>query len=161
MWLDILGGNFGSMGLWADFEDNYKGLWSGWRHWYTFMEEVKRLAPSAKLGVYTAYYYWVQNTISVGIPAASLEYFKQYPLWVANYNVTRPLIPKPWTDWLLWQYTEKGDGKPYGVASANIDLNHYKGDFVQPPPPPPEPTEGRTIHAKFGKQTIEYKEKIK
>src|SRR3989304_316015 len=79
---------------------------------------------------YKGYNYWVENPVSTGIPAASLNYFKQYPLWIANYGVTKPLVPKPWTEWTFWQFTDKGDGSIYGVESKNIDLNYFNGDLA-------------------------------
>ena len=58
------------------------------------------------------------------------------------------MVPKPWakTEWLLWQFTDNGDGKIYGVESKNIDLNYFNGDIAAfrpigtqdtPLPPPP------------------------
>ncbi|MFN3491648.1 MAG: GH25 family lysozyme, partial [Anaerolineales bacterium] len=129
LWVSLFNGDTGELPLWADFEDNYKGQFAGWKHWYNFIERLKELLPSKEIGVYTAYYYWQENTVSVGIPSASLNYFKQYPLWVANYGVANPLIPKPWTTWTLWQFTDNGDGFPYGVESKNIDLNYFNGDI--------------------------------
>lgn len=128
LWVNTLAGDLGELPLWADFEDNYGGAWSGWRYWYDFLEEVKRLTPNKEIGIYTGYYYWIEQTTSKGIPSASLEYFKQLPLWIANYGATTPLIPKPWTVWTFWQFTDKGDGKKYGVESLNIDLNYFNGD---------------------------------
>lgn len=33
----------------------------------------------------------------------------QVPLWISNYNlVTKPPLPKGWTNYYMWQYTEKG-----------------------------------------------------
>lgn len=131
LWIATLTGDLGELPLWADFEDNYGGAWSGWRYWYDFLEEVKRLVPNKEIGIYTGYFYWIEQTTSKGIPSASLEYFKQYPLWIANYGATTPLIPKPWDTWTFWQWTDKGDGKKYGVESLNIDLNYFNGDARQ------------------------------
>ncbi|WKZ34699.1 MAG: SH3 domain-containing protein [Anaerolineales bacterium] len=148
LWASLFAGDFGELPLFADFEDNYGGAFKGWRHWYTFLERIKELAPGREIGIYTAYYYWIENTTSAGIPNASLEYFKQYPLWIANYGVSKPLVPKPWTNWTFWQFTDKGDGRIYGVESLNIDLNHFNGDLTafrtrfklsDAPIPDPEP----------------------
>ena len=150
-WVSMFEGDFGELPLWGDFEDNYNGPYKGWKHWYNFLERVKQLIPSNKeIGVYTGYYYWRENTVAVGIPNASLNYFKQYPLWIAAYNPTGPSVPKPWDTWTLWQFTDNGDGTAYGVESLNIDLNYFNGDldaFRQrfglsdtPPPPPPPPS---------------------
>ncbi|MDP2776455.1 MAG: GH25 family lysozyme, partial [Anaerolineales bacterium] len=129
LWISLLNGDFGELPVFADFEDNYGGSFKGWKHWYTFIERLKELASGKEVAIYTAYYYWVENTLSARIPAASLDYFKQYPLWIANYGVTKPLFPKPWTDWTFWQFTSKGDGSLYGVESKNIDLNYFNGNL--------------------------------
>lgn len=150
LFVSAFDGDFGELPLFGDFEDIYNGPFKGWKNWYDFLEEVKRLVPgSVEIGVYTGYYYWKENTLGLfgGIPAASLEYFKQYPLWIANYGLQSPLIPRPWTTWMFWQYTDNGDGTLYGVESLNIDLNEYNGDaqsfekrfgvkLNQPPIPP-------------------------
>lgn len=140
--------DMGELPLFADFEDKYGGPYGRWQDWYDFLEELKRLSPGIKLGIYTGYYYWLERTVGKSISKASLEYFKQYPLWIANYGVKVPLVPVPWTDWTLWQYTDNGDGTLYGVESKNIDLNYFNGDeeaFAKfagsvPVVTPPEPT---------------------
>lgn len=138
--------DFGELPMFGDFEDVYNGPYKGWRNWYNFLERVKQLIPVNKeIGIYTGYYYWRENT--AGISSASLNYFKQYPLWIANYGAAKPLIPAPWTDWTFWQFTDSGDGPLYGVESLNIDLNYFNGDLeafrlrfklgeITPPPPP-------------------------
>jgi lysozyme len=126
LWTALMQDDPGELPLWCDFEDNYGGAFKGWKHWYNFMERIKVNIPGKELGVYTAYYYWLDNM--VGAPLASIEYFKQYPLWIARYNASVPLIPKPWTEWMFWQYTDNGDGPKYGVESGNIDLNYFNGD---------------------------------
>lgn len=142
-------GDLGELPHFSDFEDKYGGPFGTWKHWYDFMEELKVLRPGIRLGVYTGYFYWMERTVGVGIPTASLNYFKQYPLWVAAYNPVGPQVPKPWADWTLWQYTDNGDGTLYGVESKNIDLNYFNGDeeafakfagsvpVVTPPEPAP------------------------
>jgi lysozyme len=119
--------DMGEMGLWCDFEDAYGGPFHGWKHWYNFIEEVKRLAPGKLIGIYTGYYYWKEWTLGKSIPKASLEYFKQYLLWIANYGAVRPLVPEPWDVWTFWQYTSSGNGPIFGVESKEIDLNYFNG----------------------------------
>ena len=70
---------------------------------------------------------------------------KNYPLWIAHYSIN-PADPlaqpgtkvagcfvHSWTtskcesDWLVWQYTSCGIGKKYGVPSARLDLNVFRG----------------------------------
>lgn len=43
------------------------------------------------------------------------------PLWIAHYGAPRPQIPKPWSDWLIWQYDgDKGERAPNGL---DLDFN--------------------------------------
>jgi GH25 family lysozyme M1 (1,4-beta-N-acetylmuramidase) len=148
LWADILGGDPGEMELWCDFEERYNGPHTGWRRWYDFMERLKVLLPHKQLGVYTGYYYWQEF-------AAGVAYFAQYPLWIAAYNTTGPRIPPIWQDWTYWQFTDKGDGSPYGVESKNIDLNYFNGteaEFLARYSAP----QG-TLIAKFGDTLVEYR----
>jgi lysozyme len=91
--------------------------------------------------IYTAAWYWNGAMLVNGkYPAWAAD----YALWVAAYPVKdgaptleqlaqgkyKPLLPKSWTKWTFWQYSEKGrvdgitnaDGKP-----ANVDLNVFEG----------------------------------
>ena len=70
---------------------------------------------------------------------------RNYPLWQAHYaiNPADPLAQPgtktagcfvtSWTtskcesDWLVWQYTSCGIGAKYGVPSARVDLNVFRG----------------------------------
>lgn len=92
--------------------------------------------------IYTAAWYW-NNTMKInGVPPT---WAGQYGLWVASYPVAdsapslpdvakgkfKARVPNGWTDWVFWQYSEKGrvdgvatDGKP-----ANVDLNAYRGSL--------------------------------
>lgn len=131
LWVQTLGNDLGELPLWADFEEKYGGTYKGWQNWYVFLERLRMLiGQSAEIGIYTAYYYWRDNAPNATSQAASLAYFRRYPLWIAHYNAQKPLVPKPWdeNEWLFWQYTEKGDGKLYGVESKQIDLNYFNGD---------------------------------
>ncbi|MCA1900532.1 MAG: SH3 domain-containing protein, partial [Chloroflexi bacterium] len=130
LWVEQFNGDFGELPLFADFEESYNGTYKGWKNWYAFLERLKQLIGSKEIGIYTAYYYWRDNAPNATTQAASLDYFKQYPLWIAHYGAVEPLVPAPWKkgEWLFWQYTETGDGKLYGVESKGIDLNYFNGD---------------------------------
>ena len=74
------------------------------------------------------------------------EKLRQYPLWLAHYGI-HPADPisKPgqretigcfvhsWStancssQWQIWQYSSCGIGKKYGVPSARLDLNVFRG----------------------------------
>ncbi len=145
LWVETLEGDLGELPLFADIEETYGGQYQGWRKWYDFLERLKELVGQKEVAIYTAYYYWRDNAPNPDTDPENLEYFHQYPLWIANYNVTSPSVPKPWTtdEWLFWQYTTNGDGELYGVESKGIDLNYFNGDaeafrerfgLHQPPP---------------------------
>ena len=151
LWVQQFAGDFGELPLFADFEENYKGAYAGWKNWYTFLERLKQLISGKEIAIYTAYYYWRDNAPNATTQASNLAYFHQYPLWIANYGAAEPLVPAPWAkgEWLFWQYTETGDGNLFGVESKGIDLNYFNGDLAAlkarfnltdaPPPPPPDP----------------------
>jgi len=149
-WFEQFEGDLGELPLFADFEESYGGPYSGWPRWYDFLERLKQLIGDKQIGIYTAYYYWTRYAPNALRQPQPLEYFHQYPLWIANYGAIQPKVPRPWSldEWLFWQYTETGDGRLYGVESRGIDLNYFRGDVeafrLRFGLPAPEPTPGPT-----------------
>lgn len=153
-----LEGDYGEMELWCDFEERYGGDYTGWKNWYDFMERIKAINPEAKLGVYTGYYYFNEFVKTDDARA----YFGQYPLWIANYNPS-PLIPTAWKDYTYWQYTDSADGKQYGSAGLEIDLNYFNGTEEEfyaryGAAKPTTPDISREIIADYDGETVYYKE---
>lgn len=130
VWAKLVDVGSGELGLWLDLEDRQAGVCAGWKNWYVLLARLKELLPNAKIGIYTGHYYWVEYTIQKGIPSAALQWFKQFPLWLASYG-GEPLDTKPWDDWTIWQFTDLLDGKSYGVESFELDGNYFNGDFEQ------------------------------
>ena len=68
-------------------------------------------------------------------PSYACEWLKNdrrlasYPLWIANYQVTKPTMPAPWSEWEFWQYSADGnnEGANYGTQSDDVDLDWYNG----------------------------------
>lgn len=56
-------------------------------------------------------------------------YWAGLPLWIAHYSVEKPKVPAPWSDWTFWQYTDRGDGRRFGVESRQIDLDYFNGNW--------------------------------
>lgn len=52
----------------------------------------------------------------------------KYNLWIANYRVPAPSVPRAWSDWTFWQYSDKG--KVTGI-NADVDLDAYNGTLEQ------------------------------
>jgi lysozyme len=78
------------------------------------------------------------------------QYWLQYPVWWAQYYYQNmpenPKLAKPFTKWLFWQFSDKGDGTKYGCESKQVDVNYYNGTVAQlyeyanvPTPPPTDP----------------------
>lgn len=47
----------------------------------------------------------------------------EYPLWIAQYGVSRPDMENPWSNWCGWQYTDKGRVK--GIA-GRVDRDYFR-----------------------------------
>ena len=78
-------------------------------------------------GVYTSPGFW---NIYV---AKKLTYaWDRYPLWIASWDVSRPMIPNGWRDYRIWQYTVSNNGRFYGAESAEIDLDQWNISYPFP-----------------------------
>lgn len=66
------------------------------------------------------------------IDANANPIFGAYPLWLAAYlnnpEASLPAIPNGWTEWKIWQFTEKGQIDGY---IGDIDLNIMKKDYFK------------------------------
>lgn len=56
------------------------------------------------------------------------EVLKDYPLWIAHYEVTEPLITYPWGSYLIWQYSSVG---ACGGVKGYCDQNIFPGTLAQ------------------------------
>lgn len=144
-WSSIIGDRHGDLGCWLDLEHSIVHENNTYLKWWDCIAYFKQLQPSAVVGIYTRASFF--NDPQYKVP--SNHAFRNLPLWVAHYGADKPDMPKGWDDWLLWQYSENGDGHAYGVGSWRIDMNWYKGDIVT----------GKVGHitAKFGNTEVEYK----
>ena len=123
--------------VFADFEDNRVGSefpYMGWNNWYRFLTKLESLLPNVRLGVYTGYYYFLENAPKI---QSQRDYFGKYPLWIAQYPYSthmsseyynEPFIPtNTWKEWMFWQVSDRGDGRFHGVESSRVDINYYNG----------------------------------
>jgi lysozyme len=81
------------------------------RNGLEFIHEVKRLTGKDPI-VYGGPYF----LHALCLP----EELKEYPLWVAHYGTSAPLVPEPWQVWSFWQYSDAG-----------IDFNLFNGSLDQ------------------------------
>ena len=82
--------------------------------------------------VYTGPYFWNDHLEKVDM--------NDHPLWIANYYVQKPMLPRGWNDWTIWQYSAKGSVQ--GLLGS-VDMNYAKADklddiLCDPIPQPPE-----------------------
>ncbi|OMH29193.1 hypothetical protein BGP75_20270 [Motiliproteus sp. MSK22-1] len=72
-------------------------------------------------------HYGVKPIIYTGLDFAN-EYiteFGDYPLWLAEYEVDQPTVPKGWSDWTFWQWSQTGTVE--GIT-GNVDADRFNGD---------------------------------
>jgi lysozyme len=91
----------------VDIEMFTAGPYHGAEYWYRYISRLHSLSGMWPI-IYTGYYYWNDN-VRIN-PVDDLDWFARCPLWIAAYG-NAPMIPKPWTDWTYWQYSESGTVK--------------------------------------------------
>jgi hypothetical protein len=102
--------------------------------------------------IYSAKFIWQQL---VGNKADG--WHGAYQKWAANYTAaSSPALPDGWVGYLLWQYSETGNGAYYGVGSFSVDLNRWSPDFIPPDPDPiPDPQPSAfTLTAQVQNQSV-------
>lgn len=73
----------------------------------TWIEEVEKRCGVTPL-LYTYPSFW----LGLG-PLARVPFWRDIPLWIAHYGVTKPNIPAPWAEYAIWQWS--GSGQVDGV----------------------------------------------
>lgn len=96
-----------------------------------YLEEAARLWDRTPV-LYTYPAFWK----ALG-EAGKADAFARFPLWIAHYKhlgpglppeADRPIVPAPWDDWTVWQFSgDKGARLP-GCA-VDIDRNVWRGDL--------------------------------
>ena len=91
---------------------------------YTNAKKLRKCVERIKINfgverplIYTSYWHWLELTGNAD--------FTDCDVWVANYGVVVPKIPKPWTKYKVWQYT-----KNYRLAgfTRGYDANWFNGN---------------------------------
>ena len=146
-WSSIIGREHGILGCWLDLEDSNPGQFGSYKSWWDCVAYFKQIQPEAVLGIYTRASYFNDPKYNVPVNHA----FRNLPLWVAHYEVEKPTLPKGWSDWLLWQFSERGDGHAHGVGSHRIDMNWHRVEVGE------SPAYKSTILTDFGGKIVEYR----
>ena len=92
--------------------------------------------------LYTGWWGWVYKYM-LDFGEAIPDWFKECPLWIANYpldppppfeqvasDLYKPYMPPQYpTDWMFWQYTDKGRVPGISAGAAlDVDLDVFRGD---------------------------------
>ncbi len=85
--------------------------------WLSTVQEKVGVAPI----LYTGPSFWR----SLGTQS---QQFGGYPLWIADYGVSTPIVPAGWTRWTFWQSSESGS---VAGITGSVDLNHFQGSLEQ------------------------------
>jgi lysozyme len=110
-----------------------------------FLDYIIGQVSGCKPVFYSSPYFWKEHMKRADgtYPNWNGKYF----LWLAHYYVTEPMLPAPWTDYLIHQYTDKltlpgipsqTDGDWFkGDQNAINAFFGNAGSVIPPPPPPP------------------------
>ncbi|KPX48831.1 MULTISPECIES: glycoside hydrolase family 25 protein [Pseudomonas syringae group] len=80
--------------------------------------ESEKILQGKKPFIYCNNNFWMNNI------SGDKYAFSEYPLWIANWDVSEPKVPSTWTvagkSWSIWQHSNKGriDG-----IEADVDLD--------------------------------------
>lgn len=148
-----IGTDYPEMELFIDYELVYGGAYQGLGEVVSMMQEVERLLPNVKVGIYTGYYFFNDH-----VESKYFDYLKSHPLWLAWYtsNPAYVQIPAPWTKVTHWQWGTPVWGTDWGVDSLEIDMNWYNGTLAEfnqnyggaVEPPPIEPPPGGNVNVR-------------
>lgn len=125
------------LGVWIDWERNYGGAHEGLRNVVAMMQEVERLLPGVEVGIYTGYYFFVENSNMI-THRAQYAYLKTKKLWLAFYAPLADVrVPSLWPNGMTyWQKGTPSVGREWGVETIEIDMNE---DMDSDPDPLPIP----------------------
>lgn len=125
------------LGIWIDWERNYGGAHEGLKNVVAMMQEIERLLPGVQVGLYTGYYFFIENSNPI-TNFFQYAYLATRKLWLAFYaELAKVLIPKIWTQMTYWQKGTPAVGKDWGVETIEIDMNEdMEGGEPEPQPEP-------------------------
>jgi GH25 family lysozyme M1 (1,4-beta-N-acetylmuramidase) len=98
----------------------------------TFLDVLERETGRVPM-IYTSKS-WVYEYLCDWLGRNTLAEPARYPLWIAYYpndpdrHIAPPELPKGWTEWQLWQYSEAGVLK--GFPFDGVDLNLASSSFA-------------------------------
>ena len=87
------------------------------QQWIDYVEPRVGVKPI----IYTGFYFWRDSVGGAD--------FDDYPLWIANYSATCPLVPPTWTRWAFHQYSSTVTLP--GITANTVDVNKFNGTIAE------------------------------
>ena len=97
----------------SDFGASNTTMINGVQAWLDTVAQSVGRAPM----VYTTASFWNAHLNSD---------FGSYPLWIARYSQSEPVVPTGWTTWNFWQYSQSGT---VNGVSGDVDLDYFAGSI--------------------------------
>ncbi|BES93058.1 Zn_pept [Nesidiocoris tenuis] len=103
-----------------DLEDNPKGTTVGKQQAEEMVKAMEKKTGQTPIVYGNAYF----------LDSLNSKILRSCPLWIASYRSSSPRMPKNWSAWLMWQYT---DGK-LGMEPHTVKgIGKVDRSFLQPP----------------------------
>ena len=97
---------------------DYKDL----KEYLRIFENISGVTPM----IYTAPAYW-------NAYGTQEQFWKKYPLWIANYGVNQPTQIHPWgSDYKIWQWSDSYPSTDFGYpinGEKECDINYFNGNI--------------------------------
>ncbi|HYG61751.1 MAG TPA: glycoside hydrolase family 25 protein [Thermoanaerobaculia bacterium] len=84
----------------------------------TWLDVVQKATGRTPI-IYTSHGFW---------DSLGSTHLGGYPLWIAEYGVSSPVVPAGWTRWTFWQYSDSGTVA--GIQGA-VDLDVFQGSLEE------------------------------
>jgi lysozyme len=114
-----------------DFEPNPQGQSMSLHEAEQFVHHIRQVTGRYP-GLYSGHSI-KEALAAAGITSAAQTELSNCWLWIAQYGPVKPLIPKIWPQWTLWQYTDGGAGSPpHAVKGIGLcDRDQFNGTLAQ------------------------------
>jgi GH25 family lysozyme M1 (1,4-beta-N-acetylmuramidase) len=123
--ITLIAGDLPELEIFCDWEKSYGGAFGGLKNVVAFMQAIERAFPSARVGMYTGFYFFIEHSNAL-LNWSQYQYLKDRALWLGYYaNSIQVKIPAPWTALTHWQYGTPAE--QWGQQTYEIDLNFFNG----------------------------------
>lgn len=101
----------------VDIETYHSHTPNDWKTEFRVFVDALESHYGVKPIIYTGPHFWNQKMD---------QDYGTFPLWIAQYDVQAPTLPKGWDTWHFWQYNAKIETR---AAHDFVDGNYFNGSF--------------------------------